>query len=152
VITVYPITPVPAPRQVRKDAYNPSPMVQRYRAFRDEVAVRHVQLPTPYHHVIFVLPMSTSWPGSKRAKLLGMPHQFRPDRDNLEKALLDSVFGEDSHVWDGRSTKLWGGQGLIIISDHDIPITLPFDLRPYVEAIRKGHPIAGLVPVYPVTI
>lgn len=134
-IRVYPICPVPAPRQVNRDKFNPSPGVQRYRAFRDEVRITHVQLPRPFHHVIFILPMPTSWPGKKRTALMGMPHEQKPDRDNLEKALLDSVYGEDCQVWDGRSTKIWGPQGMIIVSRENLEIVLPFDLRPFVQAI-----------------
>lgn len=137
-IRVYPITPVPAPRQVARDKFNPSASVQRYRAFRDECRLRHVQLPRPFHHVIFILPMSRSWSGKERLRLMGMPHEMRPDRDNLEKALLDAVYGEDCQVWDGRATKLWGPQGMIIVSRENLDITLPFDLRPFIEALRKG--------------
>lgn len=126
-IVVYPITPIPAPRQTRADAYRdpPRPPVARYRAFRDEVKLRRVVVPTPFHHVIFVLPMPESWGVRKRGEMTGMPHKSKPDRDNLEKALLDSVYGEDAQVWDGRTTKVWGEHGLIIVSDAPIHIVLP---------------------------
>lgn len=127
-IKIYPIVPVSAPRQVRKDAWDPSAHVQRYRAFRDEVRIRGVQLPRPFHHVIFVMPMPQSWSQNKKRAHDGMPHECKPDRDNLEKALLDSVYGEDSHVWDGRCTKLWGYEGLIIVSDVSMRMDLPWNL------------------------
>ncbi|MGU0055537.1 RusA family crossover junction endodeoxyribonuclease [Enterobacter hormaechei] len=41
----------------------------------------------------------------------GKPHQQKPDKDNLEKALLDAIFDDDSRVWDGRVTKVWGRGG-----------------------------------------
>jgi len=47
----------------------------------------------------------------------GQPHQVRPDKDNLEKSLLDAVFSEDCTVWDSRVTKLWGEAGAIIITE-----------------------------------
>jgi Holliday junction resolvase RusA-like endonuclease len=137
VIRVYPVEPVPAPRQVRRDAWKPSAGVQRYRAYRDELRYRGVRVPVPFHHVLFVLPMPASWPKAKRAAHEGMPHQAKPDRDNLEKALLDAVFGEDSHVWDGRASKLWGTEPLLIISPEPIGIVLPFDLTPYYHAARR---------------
>lgn len=136
-IRVYPIIPVSAPRQVRRDAFDPSDHVKRYRAFRDEVRIRHVQLPRPFHHVIFVMPMPKSWSKRQQQQSEGYPHEQKPDRDNLEKALLDSVYGEDSHVWDGRCTKLWGSEGLIIVSQEQIAVTIPFDLTPYYKIGRR---------------
>ena len=53
----------------------------------------------------------------KRAQLNGQAHQQKPDKDNLEKALLDAIFDDDSRVWDGRVTKLWGEKGQIIIGE-----------------------------------
>lgn len=106
----------------------------RYRAFRDEVRLHHVQIPRPFHHVIFVLEMPRSWSKAKRLAMEGQLHDQKPDRDNLEKALLDSVYGEDQHVADGRVTKLWGSEDLIIIGSENIlavPIQHPVDLSPF---------------------
>jgi Holliday junction resolvase RusA-like endonuclease len=135
-IRVYHLTAVPAPRQVSKDAWNPSPPVQRYRAFRDLVRITHVQIPRPFHHVVFVMAMPPSWSKAKRLAMEGQLHEQKPDRDNLEKALLDSVFGEDCDVADGRATKLWGTQDLIIIGSENVlpvPITTPVRLQPFYE-------------------
>lgn len=152
-IRVYPVIPVSAPRQVRKDIYDPSPHVKRYRAYQDEMRTRGAMIPQPFHHAIFVLPMPPSWSAKKRASMEGHPHQQKPDRDNLEKALLDSVFGEDEHVWDGRTTKLWGTMGMVIVSAQPIAITLPFDLTGYYaaamrpDAHAKQYQYAPAVPV-----
>jgi hypothetical protein len=95
--------------------------------------------------------MPASWSKRERQENEGWPHRQKPDRDNLEKALLDGVFGEDSHVWDGRATKLWGTQGLLIMSAQPIPITLPFDLSEYYAAVRVAHGIrARLAPYTPI--
>lgn len=110
---LYQITPVPAPRQVRKDKWNPSPMVLRYRAFRDEVRLRQVTIPDAGAWVVFTLPMPPSWSKKKRAEMDGAPHQQTPDVDNLLKATLDSVFENDAHIWDIRATKFWGVTGSI---------------------------------------
>lgn len=40
---------------------------------------------------------------------------LKTDKDNLEKALLDAIFDDDSRIWDGRVTKVWGVKGQIII-------------------------------------
>jgi len=109
----YPITPCPAPRQVRSDAWNPSPSVQRYRAFRDECRLRRVQVPESGVHITFRMPMPASWSKRKAAELDGQPHQQKPDVDNLVKALLDSVYGDDCAVWQISAEKRWARQGAI---------------------------------------
>ncbi len=120
-IRIYPIDPVPAPRQVNKDRWRPSPRVLRYRAYRDELTIKGLQIPEPFHHMIFILEMSRSWSESKKRSLEGMPHHLTPDRDNLEKAVLDAYFGEDRHIWHGATTKLWGRRGVLLMSDQFIP-------------------------------
>lgn len=86
----------------------------RYRAYADEVRFRGVVLPESYH-VTFVMPMPKSWSKKRRAEMTGKPHRQKPDKDNLEKALLDALHEDDSHIWDGRVTKLWGEFGRIIV-------------------------------------
>ncbi|VFS14514.1 Holliday junction resolvase [Yokenella regensburgei] len=116
-MTVYSITPLGKPRQTRADKWKKRPGVLRYRAFCDEVRLHKITLPASGYHVIFVLPMPQSWSKKKRAEYDGKPHQSKPDKDNLEKALLDAIFGEDSHIWDGRVSKVWGQTGQIIIRE-----------------------------------
>lgn len=111
----YPITPVPKPRMTQRDKWKKRPNVTRYRAYCDEVRLRGIKLPDCGYHVVFVLPMPKSWSKKKRDKMDGQPHQQTPDKDNLEKALLDAIFTDDSTVWDGRVSKIWGIQGKIII-------------------------------------
>lgn len=114
---VFNITPLGKPRMTRADKWKKRPEVLRYRAFCDEVRLNNVSLPESGYHVIFVLPMPPSWSKKKRSLMDGKPHQQKPDKDNLEKALLDAIFGEDSHIWDGRVTKIWGETGKMIIRE-----------------------------------
>lgn len=109
----YPIIPVAKPRMTQSDKWKKRPETARYWAFKDAVREHGLTLPDCNYHVIFTVPMPKSWSKKKRAEMNGKPHQQRPDKDNFEKALLDAVFGEDSHVWDGRATKLWGEVGNI---------------------------------------
>ena len=88
----YQITPIPKPRMTQKDRWANSG-----------------------YHVTFVLPMPDSWSKKKRAEMAGKPHQQKPDKDNLEKALLDAIFEDDCRIWDGRVTKILGEVGQIII-------------------------------------
>lgn len=113
----YDITPVPAPRQVRSDGWKPRPSVQRYRAFRDEVRLRRVEVPQQGARVTFILPMPSSWTKYQRSKQDGQPHRQKPDIDNLLKALLDSVYGDDCGVSDIAARKVWGREGAIIVEE-----------------------------------
>jgi Holliday junction resolvase RusA-like endonuclease len=43
-----------------------------------------------------------------------MPHQMKPDIDNMLKAFMDALMKEDSHVHTiGKMTKIWGVHGHI---------------------------------------
>jgi len=61
--------------------------------------------------------MPKSWGKKKKEYFNGKPHQQKPDKDNLEKSLLDAIFNDDSHIWDGRVSKIWGEEGRIIITE-----------------------------------
>jgi len=52
--------------------------------------------------------MPKSWSKKEKIRLAGTGHQSTPDKDNLEKALLDCIYTEDKQVWDARVTKVWG--------------------------------------------
>lgn len=110
---MYDISPVPKPRMTRADKWKKRASVMRYRAFKDECRLHNVVIPESGYHVTFHLPMPNSWSKKKKQAMNGMPHKSRPDKDNLEKALLDAVFEEDSNVWDGRVTKKWAYNGAI---------------------------------------
>lgn len=111
----YNIKPVPKPRMTQRDAWDKRPCVLRYREFKDEVRRWEIELSDFGTHVIFVMPMSKSWPKKKKESLAFKPHSARPDIDNLTKSLLDSLFKEDSHIWDIHTTKIWGYEPYIII-------------------------------------
>lgn len=100
----------------RRDAWAKRPAVQRYFAFRDEVRLHGVTIPDRVR-IVFVMPMPASWSAKKRAAMDGKPHTCRPDNDNQIKGLLDAVFSDDAHVWDIRSTKIWGQRGEIWIGE-----------------------------------
>ena len=113
----YNITPMGKPRMTRADKWKKRPEVLRYRAFCDRVRLLGVELPEAGAHVTFILPMPPSWSKKKRQAMVGKPHQQKPDKDNLEKALMDAIYADDSHIWDSRVTKLWGEEGQIIIGE-----------------------------------
>lgn len=64
--------------------------------------------------LVFVLPIPSSWPAAeKAAAVTGAKLPVgRPDRDNLEKLVLDAMKGmfyvDDSQVCAGETTKIYG--------------------------------------------
>ena len=113
----YIITPVGKPRMTSADKWKQRPPVMRYRMFCDEARLHGIQVPESGAHITFVLPMPQSWSMKKRAAMDGQPHQQKPDLDNLTKSLLDALFEDDSHIWDARTSKIWGETGMIIIEE-----------------------------------
>lgn len=102
----YPIAPCPKPRQTRRDKWAKRPCVLRYWAFKDQVKLRRVELPQPCR-VTFWIAMPASWSEADKRAHEGLPHQQKPDLDNLLKALGDAVCSEDSHLWSIQAEKRW---------------------------------------------
>ncbi len=110
------ILPVPKPRMTQRDKWKQRDCVLRYYAFKDAVRLHNVSLPNEYR-VTFYMPMPKSWSNKKKLELSGKPHTQKPDKDNLEKALLDSIYGEDSHIWSGWARKIWAEEASIFIEE-----------------------------------
>lgn len=113
-MAVYYIDPVPKPRMTVSDKWKKRPCVERYWAYKDLLRTFDIQLPVPYK-ITFYLPMPKSWSKKKKDEHFGQPHLQKPDKDNLEKALLDGLLDEDSHVWSGWAEKRWAFAGSIEI-------------------------------------
>ena len=146
-ISVFAIPPTAAPRQSRRDRWAPSKAVLEYRAFRDEVALKIKELPDDFFHAVFLIEMPKSWPERKKKQMSGEPHTTTPDKDNLEKALIDAVYRgrSDAHVWNTASTKLWAYHGAILIADDYLPFfELPVDLA---ELVRGSWAVYDRMPV-----
>lgn len=116
------IIPMGKPRMTRSDKWRQRKCVLEYRAFADELrrqaSFQHFALPDQYT-AICILPMPDSWSKKKRAAMLAQPHQQKPDKDNLEKALCDALRKDDERIWDSRVIKFWGETGKIIIDIRD---------------------------------
>lgn len=148
----YPITAIAKPRMTRADAITMSKMRGRRRlsekeqkranilgawlSFVDEVKLRRVVVPESNSRVVFLMPMTKGWTKAKRDKMRGRPHRGKKDKarkndvDNLLKALLDAVYGDDSGVWDIRPTKIWWDTGGIFIAHQaDWDFQTPMDVR-----------------------
>ena len=112
---VFDIDPVPKPRQTQSAKWKKTAADKRYYAFKDAIRFCKVEIPENGYHVLFVLEMPLRWSKKKKDRLRHQAHQQTPDKDNMEKALLDSIFKQDSHIWDGRVSKVWGDAGKIVL-------------------------------------
>ena len=115
----YNITPIPKPRMTQRDKWKKRPCVERYYSFKDQVRLLGIKIPESGSHITFIIPMPKSWSKKKKNQFRFQPHQQTPDKDNLEKALLDAVFESDAHIWDSRVTKIWGDKGRILITEKE---------------------------------
>lgn len=104
------VVPMGKPRMTQQDKWKKRPPVIRYHAFRDEVRrqMRMIEIGDP-SDVSWkaYLPIPKSWSKKKKEEMKGRPHRQRPDRDNIDKAILDSLFEEDCRVSGGRLDKYW---------------------------------------------
>ena len=114
----YYIIPVAKPRMTRRDKWQKRDCVMRYRDYCDELRRQKVRFESG-DHITFILPMPDSWSKKQRINHNGTPHLFRPDADNLVKAVCDALYDNDSAIWDFRVTKIWGERGKIIIKTMD---------------------------------
>ena len=116
------LAPNTKPRMTKRDQWKKRPCVEQYWEYKDRLQelFNAEDLPIPYL-LLFVIPMPTSWSKRKRLSLKGKPCEITPDKDNLEKAFLDALFGKnsaiknDAHIYDGRPLKVWGETGRIVV-------------------------------------
>jgi len=108
------IKPMGKPRMTQRDVWKKRPCVMRYRAFCDDLRAR-VVVPDDVAQLSWIayLPMPKSWSKKKTDVMRGQPHRQRPDRDNIDKAILDALFKDDSGVYSGHIEKRWDdGKGM----------------------------------------
>lgn len=110
-ITIYG-TPIAKPRMTQRDKWAKRDCVMRYRDWADrlrKIAAGKIppvdQIAALNWNAYFEPPRS--WTKKKRIESIGKPHRTKPDRDNIDKAVLDSLFKNDSGIACGRIEKLW---------------------------------------------
>lgn len=107
--------PSGAPRMTRQDKWlKPRrPCVEKYFQLRAAIqaAVGPVNDIPDRIDCTFYLAMPDSWSDKKKAEMEGKPHRVRPDRDNMEKAVMDSLFVNDGGIHEGFSKKVWCHEG-----------------------------------------
>ncbi len=112
-----PVEPMGAPRMTQRDRWALRPAVVKYHAFKDVVRLHANQNPEFMEMLESGTVIDLSWRAfismpaswSKKKKLLnsGAAHRQKPDRDNIDKAILDTLFKDDCGVAHGTLSKRW---------------------------------------------
>ena len=105
-----PIPPMGKPRMTQRDKWAKRKCVTKYHSFRDEFrfCLGHYTIDNPSHiSWTAYFPIPNSWSAGRRRQMLGEPHRQKPDRDNVDKAILDALLSDDSIVSDGTLRKRW---------------------------------------------
>lgn len=123
------LTPVPAPRMTRSDQWKTDPnhinpkrrqrkRVANYFEFRDKL-IQQAEAKgyslTEHLNICIILAMPDSWSIKKKERMKYEYHKQTPDRDNLLKAFQDTFPVNDGFVCEGRTLKVWGEEGAIIV-------------------------------------
>lgn len=134
--------PMGKPRMTRSDKWRTRACVQRYRDWCDRARMTTFRVNAKQEHAPLrldwtaYLGMPKSWSKRKRDERRGKPHQQKPDRDNIDKGLLDALFADDSTCAFGELRKFWDdGQGPRLVVT--IPGGLPLGSQHLLTA-RRG--------------
>lgn len=103
-------TPMAKPRMTQRDKWKKRPCVVRYRDWCDRVRALG-DMPSAdevvYLSWVAYFEPPKSWSKKKKAAAIGQLHRQRPDRDNIDKAVLDCLYKEDSAIAAGTIRKIW---------------------------------------------
>jgi len=99
----------------RQDKWKQRDCVVKYRALKD--AIRAAAIEAGFKNVDANSVISLSWVAyfapakdwskKRRKEAIGNLHRHKPDRDNIDKAILDALFTDDSGIASGTIEKRW---------------------------------------------
>jgi len=92
--------------------------VSQYFNFKNVLTLQAIQMGyklEKWLDAVYFIPMPDSWSNKKKEKMNGMPHESKPDTDNITKAIKDALKKDDSDVWWEKAEKRWAFKGSIII-------------------------------------
>lgn len=119
-MTILLVTPMGAVRQTKRDVWKKRPVVERYHKFRDDLrsaCESNNFILEDAFEIVFYIPMPKSWSKKKRDKMYMLPHDQKPDIDNLIKAVMDALKPDDKKVWKISAEKRWAFEGEINIKN-----------------------------------
>ncbi len=106
---IVPLVAIGKPRMTRRDKWKKRPNVIRYREFCDQLRLHCTNLPSdPYYlEWIAYFPIPESYSKKKAAELVNTIHQVKPDKDNVDKGIMDALFERDQRIAVGAQEKRW---------------------------------------------
>lgn len=97
--------------QLREEGLKRKMRLMQYNLYKERLRAEAFKagfvIPTWFFQVTFYIPCSPSWPAWKKELLHLQPHLFKPDADNLQKALFDALKRNDETIWHYEPKKLW---------------------------------------------
>ena len=115
-----PETPIAKPRMTRRDKWLRRKCVVRYREWCDRLRAVAGEIP-PADKVLDLswtatFAMPKTWSKRKKEGSIYALHCQKPDRDNLDKAILDALYpGGDAGIAKGTIRKMWGEEASLEI-------------------------------------
>ena len=118
-------TPLGKPRMTVRDKWKKRPCVVRYREWADKVRAAAGAVP-PAERVLRLSWLATfeppkSWSKKKTVAAVGTLHRGKPDRDNIDKAVLDILYPHgDQAISCGTIEKRWGWVASLVITIEEV--------------------------------
>lgn len=109
---IIPGPPLGKPRMTQRDKWKKRPNVVRYREWCDRIheavgdSLPAAEQVAEVNWTAYFEPPK-SWPKRRRVAAMGTRHRSKPDRDNIDKAVLDCLFEHDERIPDGTLRKRW---------------------------------------------
>lgn len=114
VFTVY-HEPFGSPRMTQRDKWANRECVQKYHAFRDAIRRDAPDMPDA-SQVAYLSWVAYFAPKPKFMDRVGLIHRVKPDRDNIDKSILDALFKNDAGIGCGWIEKRWGLESKLVIT------------------------------------
>lgn len=115
---LFDIIPMGAVRMNRADSWRKRPVVLRYFEYKNRLRgcanELKYELGKTFNAVYFI-PMPDSWSKKKKEAMNGLPHESKPDTDNITKGIKDALRESDSDIWWEKAEKRWAHKGSILI-------------------------------------
>lgn len=101
--------PMGKPRMTRQDVWKKRKCVVQFRAYADKLrhACNGVDQKASSVSWNAFFNITASWPDKKKRAMAGQPHRQKPDRDNIDKGILDALFKSDCGIAMGSIAKFW---------------------------------------------
>jgi len=116
-----PGTPLGKPRMTRRDKWAKRACVVRYREWADRVRAIAGAVP-PAESVrrlswVATFECPKSWSIARQEAAHGTLHRSKPDRDNIDKAILDALYPNgDAAIAAGTVEKRWAAEASLVIT------------------------------------